>query len=275
MTPRNSAIGLVLLAILSMQIAAAMSVTVFSQLGPLGTTWVRSIVGAVLVLLFIRPLWTPTVRANLGKIALLGATIGCMNIFFYLALQRIPLGATVTIQFAGPLGLAALRSRRPLDFLWIALAATGVVLLSPISGSALDPIGVGFAMLAAVGWAGYVLASGYLGSQIPGLSGIALSLFVVAIVQAPTGVQAVPLLIANPQLISMVIAIGVVGTLPFLCEFHALRTLSPRTYGVLISLEPAVAAMLGAAMLDQMLTVQMMVAIVCVSIAALGVAVEQ
>ena len=258
-----------------MQIAAAVSVTLFDQLGAFGATWVRSLVGAVLLLLFIRPLWTPAVRVNLPRVVLLGTTVAFMNIFFYLALDRIPLSAAVAIEFAGPLGLAALRSHRPLDFLWIALAGTGVMLLSPIGGSALDPMGVGFALLAAVGWAGYVLASGSLGRQVPGLSGIALSMCVVAILQAPPALSAVSIVIAAPQLVLMVLVIGIVGTLPFLFEYHALRTLSPRTYGVLISVEPAVAALLGIIILNQALTAQIALAIICVTVAAFGVAIEQ
>jgi inner membrane transporter RhtA len=262
--------GLVLGSIVSIQIGAALAVHLFPALGPAGTVFLRVALSAVLLMLSVRPALDRRMFAQGWPLLAFGCAIGGMNLCFYEAIARIPLGTAVTIGFLGPLGMAALTSRRAMDFLWIALALAGVGALAPRLGQALDPWGVLLAAIAAAGWACFIVLSRRVGQLCPGGSGLALGMVVAALFLAPFAGASAALF--DPLLLAGALAVAVLSTtLPFTLEFAALQRMSARTYGVLVTLEPAVAVVVGAALLAQPVGGRTLVAVGCVMAAALGV----
>ena len=265
--------GLLLFSIFSIQIGSALAVHLFASFGALGTTAFRLMFAAGLLLVWCRPSWNAQLKANALLLVAYGLAIVAMNTCFYLALERIPLGVAVAIEFTGPLGLAAIMSRRLLDFLWIALAAFGIFLLSPFAGSEYDFLGIMFAAIAGVGWAMFVVLSGKIGRIFPGNLGLAIGMSIAAIFIFPLALEQVSVVIHDPLLILSLVAVAILSTtIPLSLEFEALKRISAKTYGILISLEPAVAALVGMLLLDELLQLRGLVAVTCVTIAALGVA---
>jgi inner membrane transporter RhtA len=199
-----------------------------------------------------------------------GAAVAFMNACFYQAIDRIPLGLATTVEFLGPLAVAILGSRRALDFLWIALAGAGVALLgSP--GVELDPVGLAFAFGAAVGWAAYILLAKRMLEDWPLGTGLSLTLLVAAVLLAPFGLAAGGSDLLDPAVLAVGLAVAVLGSvLPFALELAALRQLTPATFGILLSLEPAVAAFAGAVALAQVPNAVEALAIVLVIAASAG-----
>ncbi len=264
--------GLVLLSIVSIQIGAALAVHLFPTLGPAGTVFLRVGLSALLLALGARPALDRRILAHGWLLLQFGGVLGAMNLCFYEAIARIPLGTAVTIEFLGPLGLAVLTSRRALDFLWIGLALAGVCALAPHLGDALDPLGALLAAIAGVGWACFILLSRRVGQALPGASGLALAMVVGAILLMPFGIAGARAALLDPLLLAGALAVAVLSTtLPFALEFAALQRLSARTYGVLVTLEPAVAVLVGAVLLAQPVGVGTLLAVSCVMAAAIGV----
>jgi inner membrane transporter RhtA len=199
-----------------------------------------------------------------------GASVAFMNACFYQAIDRIPLGLATTVEFLGPLAVAVLGSRRALDFLWIALAGAGVALLgSP--GVDLDPVGLAFAFGAAAGWAAYILVAKRMLADWPVGTGLTLTLAVAALLLAPLGLAGGGSALLDARILAIGLAVAVLGSaLPFALELSALRQLSPATFGILLSLEPAVAAFAGAVALAQVPSPVEAVAIVLVIAASAG-----
>jgi inner membrane transporter RhtA len=194
-----------------------------------------------------------------------------MNLCIYEAMDRIPLGVAVTFEFIGPLGVAVAGSRRPLDGLWIVLAAAGIVLLADYGGGALDPVGVAFALAAGVLWAAYIVLSARTGRIFPGGTGLALAMVAGAALAAPFGIAGAGAELLRPELLGAVLAVALASSvLPYSLELEALRRLPERVFGVLMSLEPAVAALAGLAVLGQDLAARDWLAIVLVVIASAG-----
>src|SRR5262245_58029921 len=181
---RAAAVGLVVVAAVSPQLGAAFAVTLFGELGPAGTAFLRLTFAAIV----LWAIWRPRLSGDLRLAAAFGVALGLMNWSFYEAIDRIPLAVAVTIEFAGPLLVAVIGSRRPLDLVWIALAATGIVLLVGPAGGSVDPVGVAFALAAAVCWMAYIYLSKRVGAAFPGGSGLALAMVVGALIVLPTGV---------------------------------------------------------------------------------------
>jgi inner membrane transporter RhtA len=266
--------GLVLLSILSIQLGAALAVQLFPALGAAGTAFLRLGLSALLLLAAARPPVLAALGAHGGLLLTYGAVFGSMNLAFYEAIARIPLGIAVTIEFMGPLAVAVATSRRRLDLVWVGLALAGVVLLSPEIGGRLDPMGVACAALAGCGWGAFVLLSKRVGRVLPGASGLAVGMAIAALIVLPFGLPGTSAILADPALLLPIAAVALLSTaLPFSFEFEALKRMSARTYGVLIALEPAVAVMVGAALLAEALTVRSLVAVGCVISAAIGVTV--
>lgn len=266
--------GLVILAILSIQVGAAVAIQLFDSLGPGGTVWLRVTIAAVLLCLVWRPALGMALRRHFGLLLLYGLTLGAMNLLFYMAIDRIPLGIAVAIEFTGPLAVAVATSRRLRDFLWIGLALGGVLLLAPDIGGDLDPIGVLYAALAGVGWGGFVLLSVRVGKAFKAGDGLALGMAVAALVLLPFGLPALPALAADPILLAAAFGIAVLSTaIPFSLEFEALKRIPPRVYGVLITLEPAIAMLVGIVLLGEVLGPRALAAIACVTAAALGISI--
>lgn len=265
--------GMLLVAIVSIQIGAALAVKLFPHLDPIGVAVFRTVLAAALINAVWRPRWDRRVRLHLPLLLLFGLTIAGLNTFFYLAIAHIPLGAAVPIEFLGPLGVAAATSRRLLDLCWIGLATLGVYLLSPLAGTDLDPLGVAYALLGAASWAAFILLSARVGRIFPGGAGLALATVISAIVLLPLGAGHAGSLVAMPSLVVMLCLIALMSTaVPMSLEYEALKRLPPRAYGVLVSLEPAVANVVGAVALGERLGLQQVAAVGCVTAAAIGVA---
>ncbi len=260
---------LVLAAIASVQSGAAVATKLFPQVGPGGAVFLRLFLSAVLVALFVRPRLAQ-VGDHLRLMLAYGVVLGAMNLSFYLALDRIPLGVAVTIEFLGPLAVAIAGSRRVLDLLWVALAGAGVALLAG-SGGHLSTTGVLLAVVAAACWAAYILLAQRVGRAVPGLTGLAIALAAGAVLVAPYGVADGGAGLVHASAVGKGAAIAVLSSaIPYSLELAALRRLRAATFGILMSLEPAMAALSGLVFLGQHLRALEWVAVGCVIVASVG-----
>jgi inner membrane transporter RhtA len=264
----------VVLGILSVQIGAACAKGLFPVVGPYGTVFLR-LVFAALILLVV---WRPRVRGHSGRdyllVLLFGLIFAAMNTSFYAALDRLPLGIAVTVEFVGPLGVAVFGSRRLRDLLWAVLAAGGIVLLTPftgVSGVPIDLLGLALALLAGLCWAAYILVSVRVGRAFPGGTGLALATAVGAALVAPLGIgQGGPHLL-DGWLLAVGVAVALLSSvLPYSFELEALRTLPARVFGVLMSIEPAIAALVGFVVLGEALGVREVLALGLITAASIG-----
>jgi inner membrane transporter RhtA len=276
MSAEARGVALVVAAVGSLQFGAGFAVTLFDELGPAGAAFVRLAVAAAVLLAVWRPRLAGRPAADLGVAAAFGVALGLMNWAIYSAMDRIPLGIAVTIEFAGPLALAVAASRRALDVLWVALAAAGILLLADPGGGSLDAAGVAFALLAAAMWAAYILLSVRTGQRFPGGSGLALAMAVGALVIAPLGVAQAGGALLHGELLAAGAAVAVASSvIPYSLELEALRRLPARVFGVLMSLEPAVAALAGLVVLGQELGAREWGAIALVIVASAGATAAQ
>jgi inner membrane transporter RhtA len=267
--------ALLLVSIVSIQLGAAVAVDLFPVLGPVATTFLRLAFASVLLIVASRHTIAWSARSHAGSLLLYGTILGLMNLTFYGAISRIPLGIAVAIEFVGPLGLAVATSRRGRDFAWIGLAALGIALLTPQIGSALDPLGVALAGAAGLCWASFAVMSQRVGRALPGSSGLAIAMGVAALVVLPVEVVAGGLGSLDPGILARALAVAILSTaLPWSLEFEALKRMSARSYGILVTLEPAVAALVGVLLLGQAMGVQGVLAVACVTVAALGVTIS-
>ena len=270
--PRGSAapaVGLVLLGVASAQIGAAFAVELFDELGAAGATFGRLAFAAVILVAW----WRPRIRGNPGLRTAIafGLALGAMNLCIYQAMDRIPLGVAVTFEFIGPLGVAVVGSRKPLDLLWVALAALGILGLADYSGGSLDPLGVAFALAAGALWAAYIVLSQRTGALFPGGTGLAVAMVAGAVLAAPFGIADAGTELLKPELLGAILAVALASSvLPYSFDLEALRRLPKRVFGVLMSLEPAVAALAGFVVLEQDLALRDWIAIGFVVIASAG-----
>lgn len=263
--------ALLLVSIVSIQLGAAVAVQIIGVLGPIPTTFLRLAFSALLLLAVMRPHLGGGARRHALLLVSFGCAIGAMNMCFYGAIARIPLGLAVAIEFIGPLGVAAFTSRRPLDFAWIGLAVAGLLLLTPAIGSGLDPLGVVLALGAGAGWATFVLVSPRVARDV-GSGGLALAMAVAAMFTLPFALVAGGLERLDLPLLAGVLAVAILSTaLPLTLEFEALRRMTARAHGIVITLEPVAAAVVGAILLSQALPPGALIAIACVTAAAIGV----
>ncbi|MBB2901250.1 inner membrane transporter RhtA [Kineococcus radiotolerans] len=258
----------------SLQIGAALAVHLFALGGSTGTTFLRLGLAALVLLLVVRPRVRGWTRGQWRAAAALGLALAGMNLSFYTALSRIDLGTAVTIEFLGPLALAAATSRRARDLLWVGLALAGVGVLGVAGethGDGLDPVGAGFALLAGAFWAGYIRAGARLGREVPGHGGLAVATAVATLVLAPVGVPGALRALQAPDGLLLALGTAVLASVvPYSLELAALRRLPQRTFGVLLSLEPVVASLAGWALLGQALTLLAALGIVLVVVASAG-----
>ena len=266
-------IGFVLLSISSVQVGAALAKTLFPAVGPLGTVSLRVGWAALVLLLF----WHSSLRKNYGWAAyrsagLLGLILAVMNLSFYISISQIPLGIAVTLEFIGPLTLAAVLSRKLVDILCVVLAACGILLLTPLhSQTGLSLIGMGFALFAGMCWAFYVLATAKVGSVFPGGAGLTLATCVAAILLLPTGIIQAKTSLLNPLNLLIGGGVGLLSSaIPYSLEMEALRRLPSRTFSILLSLEPAVAALAGFLILHEHLAWQAILAMLLICTASAG-----
>ena len=263
--------GLLLISIVSIQLGAAVAVQLFDGLGTIGTAFLRITFSAGLLLVGARRQIGPTARSNAGLLLLFGCGIGATNMCFYGAIARIPLGVAVAIEFIGPLGVGVLTSRRPRDLVWVGLAVAGLVLLTPEIGTDLDPLGVALALGAGAGWASFVLMSPPVARRVGG-AGLALAMAVASLFTLPFELVAGGLERLDLGLLAGALAVAILSTaLPLSLEFEALKRMTALAYGIMVTLEPVVAALVGAVVLGQSLPQSAFVAIAAVTAAAIGV----
>lgn len=272
-TPAIPEWALVVAAVVSVQIGAAIAKQLFDAIGPVGVVFLRTFLAGMA----FWALWRPGIREH-GRLAyiyvvLYGINIALMMLTFYAAIDRIPLGIAVAIAFAGPLGLAVAGSRRPLDLLWVVMAAIGVLLLSPFTNADLDPLGVLFAMLSALLWATYILLSGRVNRALDGNTALTLSMAVAAVVSLPLGIGSAVNVLADPSLLLLAVVVALFSSaIPFALEFQALKTMPPRAFGLVVSTEPVVATIIGFVALHEALGLREMIGIILVTIAAAATA---
>jgi len=271
-TSTSTAVLSASVAMVSFQIGAAFAKQLIPVLGAPGTTAVRLGLSALLLLAVQRPWRSVPSRAAWRWILAYGAALGAMNAVFYVALGRIPLGIAVAIEFVGPLGVAVWASRRRIDYLWVALAALGLVLLLPIASgaAALDPLGVACALLAGVGWALYIVF-GQKAGRAHGPTAATWGLMIAAALTVPLGVANAGARLADPAILPFGIGVAIFSSaLPYTLEMIALRRLSTRVFGTLMSFEPAIAAVAGVLLLHERLTVTQWTAIAAIVVASVG-----
>ena len=271
---RGRGVLLVLVAITTLQLGAAFAVTLFDDAGPAGTAAMRLGIAAVVLLVVWRPRLRARTRGDLATVAAFGLALCTMNVAIYLAMQRIPIGVAVTIEFAGPLAVAVALSRRALDLVWVVLAGAGILLLTnPFGASGLDPGGIALALAAAVAWAAYIPISARTGRLFPGGQGLALAMLVGALVVAPFGIAQAGSALLDPGVLASGALVALASSIvPYSLELESLRRIPQRVFGVLMSLEPAVAALAGLIVLGQGLAARELVAIAIVITASAGAA---
>lgn len=244
----------------------------FPVVGAQGTTAVRVGLSALLMLMLWRPWRWRLSRADAQAVVLYGAALGAMNLMFYLSLQTLPFGLAVAIEFAGPLAVAIWSSRRAVDFIWVALAIAGLALLLPLglSGSTLDPLGVLYSVGAALFWALYIVFGKRAGHLHAGQS-VSLGLLVAALVVVPVGVAHAGAALLSPSVLLVGVAVAAISSaLPISLEMMALKRLPKEAFGIMISMEPAVAALLALALLGERLDTVQWLAIGCIVAASMG-----
>lgn len=263
---------LVLGAVSSVQFGAAAAKGLFDELGPGGTVFLRVAFAAVVLGLIFRPSGRGLNGRDWRLIATFGLCLASMNLAFYESLDRIPLGVAVTFEFVGPLGVAVF-SARPFGVVWIGVAAAGILLLSDFGSGALDGLGVALALVAGGLWAAYILLSARVGRAFEGGDALALAMGVGALVLVPVGVAEGGAELLSPGLLAVGAAVAVLSSaIPYTLELEALRRMPQSVFGVLMSTEPAVAALAGFIVLDEGLATRELVAIVLVVAASAGAA---
>jgi inner membrane transporter RhtA len=259
----------VLAGIITVQIGAALAKNLFGAVGSAGTVALRLCFAALILLV----VWRPSLRMSRRAwtiVAAYGVILGTMNLCFYLALDRIPLGIAVTIEFLGPLAVAIAGSRRWLDGLWALLAGGGVVLLTE-GGGELNLAGVLFALAAGACWAGYILLSAALGNHSSDGGGLALGMVVATAVAAPLGIASGGTALLEPWVLLTGLGVALLSSvIPYSLELEALRRMPPKVFGVLMTLEPAAAALIGLVVLGEVLGVTQWVAVLLVVAASIG-----
>jgi inner membrane transporter RhtA len=270
---RASGVALAVASMTTIQLGAALSEPLFDRIGPAGLVALRLVFAALILWPLVRPRVRGRSRADVAAAVALGACSGVLTLAFFEAIARIPLGVAVTIEFLGPLGVALAGSRHVRDVLWVVLAGAGVALLTlgDGAGEPLDATGVALAAIAGACWAGYILLTKRVGARWAGFDGLSVSLGVAALVTLPIGVAA-----AGSELLDPVVLLAGAGLalliplFPFAFELVALRRLPTALFGVIMSLEPAIAALLGFLILDQGLAASGVLAVGMVVAASAG-----
>ncbi len=269
---------ILILAMASIQFGASQAKQLFSVLGVAGTSTLRLLFASLIMVAVFRP-WKTTFTKDMYKSLLFyGAALGLMNFSFYFALQRIPLGIAVALEFLGPLAVAIFSSKKRIDYLWALLAGVGIVLLLPkdTATHSLDPVGMLLAILAGVFWAMYIIFGKRAGNNLKGEVASSMGMLVAALIVLPIGVAIDGPKLFNLSALPLALMVAVFGSaLPYTLEMFALKKLPTQTFGVLMSLEPALAALMGLFFLAESLTAYQWLAIFCVIVSSLGSTLSQ
>jgi len=265
-------VSLVLIGMLSVQFGAAVSKEQFSEIPPVGMVLLRLMTSSLILLVLARPRLAGRSATDWRPVLALGLALGAMNWAFYESFARIPLGVAVTIEFVGPLSVAAVGRRHPRDLVSVGLAALGVVLFGA-GPTRVDALGFGLALLAGACWALYIVSTAVTGQRWPGVEGLAVASTVATLGVAPFAVASAGARLLEPHLLLLGALVGLLSSvIPYSLEMVALRTLPARVFGILMSLEPATAALVAALVLGEWLTPLQVVAIACVTAASVGAA---
>jgi inner membrane transporter RhtA len=263
-------VWLVVVGILSVQLGAGIAKNLFDDADPTTLVWLRLATSAVVLAAIARPALRGRTPEDWRVAVAFGVTLLTMNWAIYQSFARIPLGIAVTIEFLGPLALAVTGSRRPRDLLWALLAAVGVALLGLERGE-VTLAGVGFALLAAVAWAAYILLSASTGRRWPGLEGLTVASVVATVLLTPFLVLFSGRGLGQPHVLVAGALVGLLSSvIPYSCEITALRSIRPSVFGILMSLEPAAAALAGIVVVHEFLTPVQWLALACVVVASVG-----
>ncbi|GAA1765404.1 EamA family transporter [Nocardioides hankookensis] len=269
--PRISPVWLVLAGILSVQFGAGIAKSLFDEISPTSIVWLRLVTSAVVLVAVARPVLRGRSRTDWLVVVAFGVCLGVMNWAIYQAFARIPLGIAVTLEFIGPLTLAVIGSRRLRDLLWVLLAGLGVAVLGLQGGGELNVAGVLFALLAGAMWASYILLAGQTGRRWPGFDGLALASVVATVLLTPLAIGEGGGDLLDPRILLLGAAVGVLSSVvPYSCELVALRSIRPSVFSILMSLEPAAAALAGMVVLGEFLTWEQWLAMTLVVIASVG-----
>lgn len=261
----------VLLSIISVQCGAAIAKTLFPAIGAAGTASIRIGISAIILLLAYRPNLKQITVDQWKIVVPYGLALGAMNLVFYMAIERIPIGLAVTLEFIGPLLVAIIGSKRVIDYCWVLLAAMGIVLIAPWSNDRIDLLGVVFALLAGALWAAYIVLGGKISKIMNGGQAVATGMLFAAILILPFGLFENGLANLTPKLFGMGVALALLSSaIPFTLEMKALGQLPPRTFSILMSLEPAAAAICAFIFLQENLSFYEILAVVCVVAASVG-----
>ena len=271
---RVSPLLLVLAATISVQFGAALAVTLFDRVGAVGSTFLRLALASLMLIAVSRPKIRGWTGAQYRLALAFGISLGVTNMFYYAALGRLPVAVTVTIEFLGPISVAAAYSRRWVEGLWVLLAAGGIVLMTaPWSQTgSLDLVGVALALMAAAGWASYILLVARAGKVFSGRDVLTIAMVVATAVAAVPGILDGGRMLLDPSVLAVGAVVAILSmVIPFTFEFEALRRMPARVFGVLMSIEPAVAVVAGIVVLNQRLALRELIAIALVVIASIGV----
>jgi inner membrane transporter RhtA len=272
---RLKAILLVLAAATSVQAGASVAKSLFASLGPPGVVWLRLLFGAVALWVAARPQLRSRPWSELRLVVALGLVLVTMNVSFYESIDRIPLGIAVTVEFLGPLAVATIASRRKLDLVWVALAGIGVALLAGGATSDVHTLGLVLAALAGFCWALYIMLSVPVGRLFPGASGLAPAMLLGALLITPWGIVSAGSSLRDPQVVGAAAGVGLLSSaLPWSLELEALRRLPTNVFGVVLALEPVIAALMGSLFLHEHLGGRAWLAIALVVVASAGAALE-
>ncbi len=255
----------------SVQFGAALATHLFDSVGPEGAVTLRITIAALVMAAISRPKLRAIDRGDLAVAVAFGLVLAGMNLAFYEAIARIPLGVAVTIEFSGPLALALVGSRRWTDLGWAAMAGAGVVLFTSGSGHRLDPVGIALAFVAGALWVGYILLSKQTGRRFDAQTGLGIALVSGAIALLPVGLAVAGASLFQPRVLLIGAGVAILSSvLPYSLELVALRRVTPRAFSVLLSLDPAVAALVGLVVLGQHLLARELAGLLLVSAANLG-----
>lgn len=265
-------IAVLIVSMASIQTGASLAKSLFPAIGAPGVTAMRLLMGALILLAILRP-WRISLRGkSLKPLFLYGVTLGGMNLMFYMALETVPLGIAVALEFTGPLAVALFYSRKPIDFLWIAIAVVGLGLLLPVAdfGQGVDPKGAALALAAGVCWGLYIIFGQRAGNDL-GAQGAALGISIAALCVVPIGFAHAGTALLDASLIPALLGVAVLSSaLPYTLEMIALTRLPARTFGTLMSIEPAFGAISGLVFLGEQLTTLQWLAIGAIIVASVG-----